>query len=453
MVHIPHLGIIINTPPPYRKGQFFTRAKIPGRARIADGREAVLASATPAGRSAVRLPVSTRPDRIAMPLTIMTVCTSRAWGGMEMSLVQTSVRLRARGHSVVPLCGPGSPIEEHLRATGFTPEVFDLWGKVHPRQAWRLSRLIARQRIDLVHCDWSRDLFTLVPALAPHRHVPLVLHKHVGVLTGKRLWVHYVLYRRVDRVIAISDVIQRNFTERHPIDPAKVVTIHNGIDPGRFRPDAAARARVRAELGFADDHLVVGIVGRVTPSKGHREFLDMAARLAGDFPEARFLVVGEATRGEEEEGRAILDAIDAGALRGRVTVTGFRRDVPDLLAGMDVFAFPSHNEAFGLALIEAMATGLPTVSSDCDGVLDIVVEGETGLMVPPKDGAKLAAAAALLLGDASLRERMGRAGRARVLERFTEDRMAVAIDRLYGEALAARGRRRGDTAHRDHRVE
>ena len=372
------------------------------------------------------------------PVTILTVCTSRAWGGMEMSLVQTSVRLRARGHAVVPLCGPDSPIEQHLRAEGFTPEVFDLWGKVHPRQSWRLSRLIGRRRIDLVHCDWSRDLFTLVPALTAHRHVPLVLHKHVGVLAAKRLWVHYGLYRRVDRVIAISDVIHRNFTAMHPIDPAKVVTIHNGIDPGRFRPDAGIRARVRAELGFTEDQLVVGIVGRVTPSKGHREYLEMAARLAGDFPQARFLIVGEATRGEEDEGRAILDGSDAGSLRGRVIVTGFRRDVPDLLTGMDVFAFPSHNEAFGLALIEAMATGLPTVSSNCDGVLDIVVDGETGLMVPPRDGAKLAAAAAVLLADAPLRERLGRAGRARVLERFTEDRMATAIDRLYDEALAAR---------------
>jgi len=374
-----------------------------------------------------------------MPKTILTVCTSRAWGGMEMSLVQTSVRLRARGHVVVPLCGPDSPIEERLRAEGFSPEIFDLWGKVHPRQAWRLSRLITHRRIDLVHCDWSRDLFTLVPALLAHRRVPLVLQKHVGVLAAKRLWVHYGLYRRVDRVIAISDVIRRNFQAMHPIDPAKVVTIHNGIDASRFRPDAAARARVRAELGFADDHLVVGIVGRVTPSKGHPEYLDMAARLAGDFPQARFLIVGEATRGEEDEGRAILDGIAASGLGERVTVTGFRRDVPDLLAGMDVFAFPSHNEAFGLALIEAMATGLPTVSSNCDGVLDIVVEGETGLMVPPRDGAKLAAAVATLLGDASLRRRLGQAGRARVLDCFTEDRMAAAMDRLYDEALEARG--------------
>lgn len=373
-----------------------------------------------------------------MSLTILTACTSRAWGGMEMSLVQTSVRLRARGNDVVPLCAPGSAIEERLRAEGFAPETADLWGKVHPRQAWRLSRFISRRGIQLVHCDWSRDLFTLVPALAAHRHVPLVLHKHVGVKSGKRLWVHYGMYARVDRVIAISEVIHRNVVAMHPVDPAKVVTIHNGIDPGRYRPDPAARARVRAELGFRDGHLVVGIVGRVTPSKGHREFVEMAALLGERFPQARFLVVGEATRGEEDEGRAIVEAMSAGPAAGRITVTGFRRDVPQLLNAMDVFAFPSHNEAFGLALIEAMAAGLPTVSSDCDGVLDIVVEGETGLMVAPKDGARLAAATARLLADAALRERLGRAGRERVLAHFTEERMAAAIDRLYAEALEAR---------------
>ncbi|MBK7047588.1 MAG: glycosyltransferase family 4 protein [bacterium] len=374
-----------------------------------------------------------------MPLTILTACTSRAWGGMEMSLVQTSVRLRARGHAVLPLCAPGSPIEERLRAEGFVPETADLWGKVHPRQAWRLSRLIGRRKIDLVHCDWSRDLFTLVPALALHRRVPLVLHKHVGVLAGKRLWVHYALYRRVDHVIAISDVIHGNFIAMHPIDPRKVVTIHNGIDPGRFRPDPATRARLRAELGYADDDLVVGIVGRVTPSKGHREFLGMATRLAVTHPRARFLVVGEATRGEEDEGRAILDGIATAGLAERVKVTGFRPDVPDLLAAMDVFAFPSHNEAFGLALIEAMATGLPTVSADCDGVLDIVEEGNTGLMVPPRDGERLALATARLLDDDGLRARMGAAGRARVLAHFTAERMAQDLERLYADAVARRG--------------
>jgi glycosyltransferase involved in cell wall biosynthesis len=383
-----------------------------------------------------------------MPLTIMTVCTSHAWGGMEMTMVQTSTWLRARGHTVVPVCGPGTPIEEHLRAGGFNPLLADLWGKFHPRESWRLGREIAARGVEVVHCDWSHDLFTLVPALMRSSHVPLILHKHVGVLTGKRLWVHHALYHRVDRVIAISEVIRTNFIAMHPIIPAKVMTIHNGVDPARFHADEATRACARAELGFVRDHLVAGIVGRVTPAKGHAQFLDMAGRLSKEFPEARFLIVGEATRGEDAESSAILARIDAEGLTGRVIVTGFRRDVPALLTAMDVFVFPSHAEAFGLALIEAMATGLPTVSSNCDGVLDIVVEGETGLMVPPRDSAALTAAVRSLLADPERRDQMGQAGRERVLEKFSDTSMYRTIEDLYAEAIGARRPDRDDGSDR-----
>ncbi|MBK8165239.1 MAG: glycosyltransferase family 4 protein [bacterium] len=373
-------------------------------------------------------------------MRILTVCTSRARGGMEMSFVRNSVRLRERGHTVLPVCGPGSAGLASLATEGFAPVVADLWGKFHPRESWRLGSLIASHAIEVVHCDWSRDLFTLVPALARSPHVPLVLQKHVGVLAPKRLWVHYAMYRRVDKVIAISDVIRANFVAMHPIAPAKVTRIHNGIDPVRFRPDAAVRARTRAALGLEPDHVVVGIVGRVTRAKGHLEFLEMAAHLAPRFPEARFLVIGEATRGEEDEGAEILARVEDARLRERVIVTGFRDDVPDLLTALDVFAFPSHAEAFGLALIEAMSAGLPTVSANCDGLLDIVEEGHTGFMVPPRDWEALAAATSTLMCDASLRTRMGQAGRQRVLARFTEERMYGAIEDLYREAISARRR-------------
>ncbi|MBK7189362.1 MAG: hypothetical protein IPH86_11935 [bacterium] len=119
--------------------------------------------------------------------------------------MQTSVRLRARQPS--PWCRSARrfAIEERHCGPRFRAGRPTCGGKVHPRHAWRLSRLISRRKVDLVHCDWSRDLFTLVPATALHRRRnTAVLHKHVGVLAGKRLWVHYALYRRVDHVIAIA---------------------------------------------------------------------------------------------------------------------------------------------------------------------------------------------------------------------------------------------------------
>ncbi len=373
-----------------------------------------------------------------MALTILKVCTSRAWGGMEMSMVQSSASLRARGHRVVPVCAPGTTTEERLRAAGFLPVTADLWSKVHPRQARRLGSVVRGEGVDLVHTDWSRDLFTLVPALIGHRRTPLVLHKHVGVIRPKRLWVHHWLYRRVDAVIAISEVIRTNVIAMHPIAPDKVTVIHNGVDLGRFVSDPQRRLRTRAELGLAPDDLVVGIVGRVTRHKGHLEFLEMAREVAAARPRARFLVVGEPTRGEEAEGDAILARIDAYGLRERFVVTGFRQDIPQMLEAMDVFAFPSRAEAFGLALIEAMAMGLPTVSSNCDGVLDIVVDEETGLMVPPRDGAALAAATQRLLDDAALRVRLGQAGQARAHALFGEDRMLTRMEHLYTDLIGRR---------------
>jgi len=374
----------------------------------------------------------------ANSLKILKICTSRAWGGMEMSMVQSCARLRGRGHAVLTVCGPGTPVEKGLRDAGFSPQVANLWGKVHPHQAWRLGGFVRDGGVDVVHCDWSRDLFTVAPALLRAPRVPLVLQKHVGVMRAKRLVVHHWLYRRVDRVIAISEVIGRNFVAKHPIDPRKVVVLHAGVDLARFRPDPARRARTRRELGVDEDALLVGIVGRVTPAKGHPEFLEMARRLAAEEPRARFVVVGEPTRGEETEGAAILARIDEFGLRDRVVVTGFRDDVPDLLGAMDVFAFPSHAEAFGLALIEAMAMALPTVSSNCDGVLDIVVEGETGFMVPPGDAEALTAATRRLLGDPGLRARLGGNGRRRVEERFSEERAYGRLEALYEEAIIGR---------------
>ncbi|MFO7654888.1 MAG: glycosyltransferase family 4 protein [Candidatus Krumholzibacteriia bacterium] len=375
-----------------------------------------------------------------MAWTILKLCTSRAWGGMEMSMATSCERLRGRGHEVVPVCAPDSPIAERLAARDFQALPFDLRGKFHPRLAWRLGNLILARGVHLVHCDWSHDLFSAVPALARAPRVPLVLQKHVGVIRPKRLPVHVWLYRRVDHTIAISDVIRRNFVAMHPVGAERVSMLHHGVDPDRFTPVPSVRARVRRELGVQDDEVLVGIVGRVTPAKGHPEFLAMARRLVADGLPVRFVVVGEPTRGEELEGQAILASIAEHGLQDRVILTGFRDDVPDLLNAMDVFAFPSHAEAFGMALVEAMAAGLPAVSSDCDGVVDIVVQGETGFMVPPRDAAALTAAVQRLVENPGLRRELGAAARRRVLEHFTQEGYERRLEELYGSLIA---RRRG----------
>jgi len=368
---------------------------------------------------------------IPVGLRILKVCTSRSWGGMEMSMATISGKLRDRGHDEHPVCYSNSPIHQRLLGMGFEPVTLDLWGKFHPFKAMGLSRYINRHAIDIVHADYSRDLFTLVPALKWSKPTPLVLHKHVGTIRPKNLPVHPYLYRNVDFVIAISKVIEKNLLETHPLRPQQVGIIHHGIDMDRFVPDPQSRERVRRELGIGEQERLVGIVGRLNESKGHLQFLEVAQRILPNFPDTRFVIVGEASRGEDEEANAILDKIEKADLKERMILTGYRDDVPDLLGAMDLFLFPTHAEAFGLVIVEAMAMGLPVVSANCDGVPDIVEDGRTGLLVPPRDVDGLTLAVTELLGNEEKRRTFGQAGRQRAEDLFSEEKMCEKMEDLY----------------------
>jgi glycosyltransferase involved in cell wall biosynthesis len=149
----------------------------------------------------------------------------------------------------------------------------------------------------------------------------------------------------------------------------------------------------------------------------------------------RFFIVGEASRGEEDYADAIRRRSHELRLEGSVIFAGFRKDIPDVMAAFDLFAFPSHAEAFGVVLIEAMAMGKAVVSTNCDGVLDIVVDGETGIMVPRRDAMRLAEGLFALVDDSDRRRAMGEAGRMRVEMLFDRQRQMELLESIYGEVL------------------
>jgi glycosyltransferase involved in cell wall biosynthesis len=231
-------------------------------------------------------------------------------------------------------------------------------------------------------------------------------------------------------VLAVSSVIHRNVLDTTPVSPDRVITLHDAIDLRKFSPSAAPAA-VRAELGISPDTVVIGFVGRFSPGKGLEELLDAAAILHGMRHRFRVVVAGEASYGEEQYGRGIRERCSALGLDGVVTFAGFRQDIPAVMAGFDIFAFPSHAESFGVALIEAMAMGLPVVSTNCDGVLDIVVDGETGIFIRPRAAGELAAALERFLTNAPLRVAMGRAGRLRAEALFDREKQIDRLEELY----------------------
>jgi glycosyltransferase involved in cell wall biosynthesis len=230
----------------------------------------------------------------------------------------------------------------------------------------------------------------------------------------------------VDRVIAVSANV-RDFCISHIGLPAeKLVVIYNGVEvPG----ECPSRPEARAELGLPPDGLVAGVVSRLDPAKGVRVLIRALAQVDG----VTLTIVGD---GPE---RAALESVaDKLGVAGRIHWIGHRRDVLRLLPAFDLFVQPSLHEGLPNTVLEAMAAGLPVVATAVGGTPEVVVDGVTGLLVPPHDPDALAKGIACLLRDLDLRRKMGRAGRERVKRRFAMKQMVRQTQTLYEHLLRAK---------------
>ena len=329
----------------------------------------------------------------------------------------------ARGHDVLGVSAEGALLEE-VRAEGVRVEAVPLMRSLSPRAQWvalwAMVRLLRREKPDLVHAHMPISGF-IARLAARIAGVPRVAYTCHGFLFNQPgPWARRALGFAMEWIGGrMTDLTMTVSTEeaadaRRLWIARKAVAVGNGRDPARFHPDAAARARIRAELEVAEDVAVVVIVSRLVRHKGYPELLAAMAEVPG----AELWVVGE--RLASDHGADMETVFAMAGLGLRVRRLGYRRDVPDVLAAADVFTLPSHFEGLPMSVIEAMLTGLPVVATDIRGPREQVVDGVTGLLVPAGSVAPLAAALGRLVGDAGLRARMGAAGRARALELYTE---------------------------------
>jgi glycosyltransferase involved in cell wall biosynthesis len=367
---------------------------------------------------------------------ILKTCFSRSWGGLEIQTLETTTRLRERGHRTWLASPPGSRLEQEAVRRSIPTLPLDVRGYLHPTLVWHLASFLRSQDVDIIHAELSRDLATLVPAMKlSGRPIPIILTKGMGSYISKRDLLHQFTYASVSRVIAISQVIRTNVLDTTPMTPERVVTLHNAVDTEMFSPERGRRQQVRGSFGLDDATVVIGFVGRFSPGKGLEELLQAAGILRSRIRKMHVLIAGEASYGEEEYAASIRTLARSLDLDTTVTFAGFRSDIPELMSAFDIFAFPSHAEAFGMVLIEAMAMERPVVSTNCDGVLDIVVDGETGLYVHPRNPQELAEALATLINDPDRRITMGKAGRLRVLQLFDQRKQLERLEKIYQDVL------------------
>ena len=304
---------------------------------------------------------------------------------------------------------------------------------------WALYRMFRRERFDLVHSLTPKAglLAALAGALAGVR---VRLHTFTGQVWATRAGFGRWLLKRIDTLTATACThvladsgSQGEFLVAECVVAADRIAVLaqgsvNGMDAARFKPDAAARSRIRAEWSVAPDAVVFLYLGRLTVDKG---LLDLARAFA-EVPGAILAMVGPDEEGLKERIRAAC----AGAA-GRLRLLGYTSEPQAYMAASDVFVLPSYREGFGSTVIEAAACGLPAVATRIYGLTDAVVDGATGFLVPPRDAAALAQRMRELAGDAALRQRLGTAARERALRDFSQAALTGATLAYYAERLRA----------------
>ncbi len=299
-----------------------------------------------------------------------------------------------------------------------------------------LYRYLRTHRIQLLHVKDPQSAFYAAP-LARRLGIP-VLWTCTSWWHAERGWKSTFYEHFFTRILTCTQLIKQELVKTNPRLAAKIAVLPSGVDVNVFARGPRDET-VRDELGIPRDAPVVILLARFQHVKGHEYFLDAALQTLDACPETRFLIVGDnafATTEAETYKRAILERISNDPrLRRHVVLAGFRRDIPRLLNASDVLACPSLFETYGMANIEAMACGVPVVSTNVGGPSETIVDGETGFLVPPRDPGALSQRMIQLLGDPALRQQMGTQGRRRVLEHYALADDVARLERVYREAL------------------
>jgi glycosyltransferase involved in cell wall biosynthesis len=360
-------------------------------------------------------------------MRILFINSIRMWGGAEVWLMDVMRGLARRGHEVALVCRPGTILEQNARRQGFDVVAMTMRSDFDPFVVWRMCRLLRRRRIQVISTNMDKELRFGGLAAKLVRNVAVIPSREVDYPLKNNLRYRLTYNLLADHILANSEATKRTLLASAPwLSADRVEVVYKGIDPLPFASRPELGERLRGELGIATGTPVVGFVGQVIERKGIRDIVECIPRVLEAVPSATFLFVGEGRLTDFLRSRVR----ELGVERN-VVYAGFRENVAEVMKAIDLLVLPSIVEGFGYVLVEAMAAGKPVVATHVSSIPEIVEHGRTGLLVDVHNPTQLAAAIVELLGDEVRRNSMGRAGRERVAERFTLDRMVDRVESIF----------------------
>ncbi len=363
-------------------------------------------------------------------MRILQISSAQSLGGGERHLADLANGLARRGHDVFVALRPQSPLVDELQVPRENLTTLPLRNSLDAKSARGLARLVKEKQIQIVHAHMARDYPLAAYAARGNSESRLIVTRHVLFPLSR---LHRVTLGRAARIIAVSQAVASQLRAEAIAPAEKISVVLNGIDVAKFQQAHSKfnRGQFLDRWSAPESSLLVGTVGELTPLKGQTEFLQAAAQILAQNPDAYFFVVGvDHSRANSNHAR-LQRLTDELQLAGRVRLLGWFEGLEELYSALDVFVSASHTESFGLAIAEAMATGTAVVATETEGARELIETGETGVLVPIGSVDKLAEAVAALLQDKNERDCLGMAAQRYAVANFSVERMVAETEEIY----------------------
>ncbi len=366
-------------------------------------------------------------------MRILQISSAKTYGGGEKHLVDLCRGLSESGHEVFAAMRKENGVEEKLDFLPFESILHtSLRNSLDLFSAHNVSRFLQKHKIDIVHAHLARDYPPASMAVRLFPRSKLIVTRHV-LFPMKNL--HRLVLSNVSKAIAVSSAVEANLIRTFPKE--KIVCVPNGIDVQKLADVDHKRLgeEFRFERNIPFDVPVVGTVGELKPLKGQEDLVIAANEIVKKFPDTHFVIVGVDNSIDQNYRRKLKRLVKVFGLEKQFTFLDWIEDTSPLLSAFDIFVSPSHSESFGLAILEAMASGTAVVSTETGGAKELIKDGESGLLAAVKDPVDIAAKVCELLEDEKKRNEFGSTGQRAAKENFSLEKMIGKTEQVYREVL------------------
>ncbi len=361
-------------------------------------------------------------------LSILQINSSKTWAGGETHIKDLIKGLRDKEHNIFLVVR--SQIAENFKEMDINLNVLPLKNSIDLYSIFKLAKIIKKNKIDIIHVHNGKDYWLAVLARYFAGRANIVATRHILKPIGNS-FLHKRMLATIDQFIAVSKEVKKKLIKENNINSEKIKVIYNGMDLSNY--NNIDSEYLYSEMNVYQDNFIIGSVGTLCDLKNQKLLVDIASEI--ELDNIKFIIVGEDFSAKKEYKNELINRINKNNLDDRIIMTGYRKDIPELMNFFDLLVVPSKSEAFGLVAIEAMAAGTPVIANKIDGLKEVIKNYNSGILIPDNDVSKYKKEILNLYNNKDDTNKYIENGINRVKNKFSLPKMVEAVDKIYKKVV------------------